>query len=241
MKNRSRFHASIAFLTFLILLTACVQSPQAGAQGDAIQPAVRILDLTGLSNTPTSPPIPTAFPTFTPRPTPSPAPTSTTGNADTTTIQPTNTPACTNQAEFVKHLAVSDNTHFHQGEVFTKVWLVKNTGSCTWDSSYALIFAGGDLMSGPQELPMPTIVPPGEFVELRVPLVAPMAFNSFFSNWMLRDASGNIFGIGVNQDDPLVINSNRTFCACYHTTLRKGLRSIAGGSCNRPSQSVSSG
>jgi hypothetical protein len=195
----------LSIFVLLVILAGCAQAPQNAPQTAASQSAVRFLDLTGLSNTPTSPPVPTPFPTFTPISTATLAPTDTALASDVSTNAPTTTPVCLNKAEFVKNLAVSDGTNFHQADIFTKVWLVKNAGSCTWDSNYALIFAGGDLMDGPLEVPLPKVVPPGETVELRMTLVAPMSFNTFFSNWMLRDGLGNVFGVGENGSDPLVV------------------------------------
>ena len=41
-----------------------------------------------------------------------------------------------------------DNTILQPGIYFWKTWTLLNTGTCTWNSSYNLIFWNGDLMGG---------------------------------------------------------------------------------------------
>ncbi len=50
--------------------------------------------------------------------------------------------AC-NNSSFVSDVTVPDGTVLPPGQNFDKVWAVKNTGSCTWDDGYALIYIGG--------------------------------------------------------------------------------------------------
>ena len=127
----------------------------------------------------------------------------------TKTISPTNTssptPACTNKAEFIKHLSIGDNTALKPEEYFVKIWLVKNVGTCTWTQAYSLVFNDGTDMQGPSSVPLAQEVAPGDTVELRVNLFAPIEKNTYTSNWMLEDGSGNKFGVGESGEQPVEV------------------------------------
>jgi hypothetical protein len=57
-------------------------------------------------------------------------------------------------------------------------------------------------MSGPSSAPFPTSVAPGQTVELTVNLTAPNAGNTYRGNWMLKNSTGGIFGIGTGAINP---------------------------------------
>ena len=75
-------------------------------------------------------------------PTPTPAATSTAAPP----------PGCVDGLTFVSHpdgTGSADNPiQAGPGQRFTKVWKVKNTGTCTWDSNYELVFSSGATMGG---------------------------------------------------------------------------------------------
>ena len=58
----------------------------------------------------------------------------------------TNPPGCTDSASFVEDVTVPDNTNFNHGDAIHKVWRVKNSGTCAWNSQYMLVFASGNQM-----------------------------------------------------------------------------------------------
>lgn len=83
------------------------------------------------------------------------------------------------------------------GERFIQSWRVRNTGTCTWDGSYRLVAAPGELLapvmaSIPAALQKP--VPPGVTVEWRVPLTAPLAPGLYRGVWQLQNPAGTAFG-----------------------------------------------
>jgi hypothetical protein len=106
------------------------------------------------------------------------------------------TPSCTNRAELVKALNMFDNAALDAGQSFAKIWRIKNTGTCVWSIGYALAFYSGEQMSGQPSIPLVSVVQPGDTVDLRVDLVAPLNQTSYTGNWVLQDASGNVFGVG---------------------------------------------
>jgi hypothetical protein len=96
----------------------------------------------------------------------------------------------------IKHLNILDNAALDAGQDFAKIWRIKNTGTCVWTTNYALAFYSGEQMGGQSSTPLPAVVQPGETVDLRVDLVAPLNQTSYTGNWVLQDASGNTFGVG---------------------------------------------
>ncbi|HVN53787.1 MAG TPA: NBR1-Ig-like domain-containing protein [Anaerolineaceae bacterium] len=143
------------------------------------------------------------------------SPTSTSTSTSTSIGPLTLTPLPCNQASFVRDVTVPDSSTFPPGDSFTKIWRLQNIGSCSWTTSYALVFYTGDLMSGPTMVSLPYNVNPGDTIDLSVDLTAPDSAGTYQGEWMLRDANGNLFGVGANASQPIwvriVVNSNASF------------------------------
>jgi hypothetical protein len=107
-------------------------------------------------------------------------------------LPPVNFEGCVDNAQFVRDITVPDDTVFLPGEVFTKTWLVRNTGTCHWVDGYQLVHAGGDPLSG-VAAPLPTVLA-GEETELSVALLAPDNEGEFRGDWQLQNAAGERFG-----------------------------------------------
>ena len=137
--------------------------------------------------------------------------------ATNTPLPPTNTPVPTNtpipptptatpipcdRGQFVKDVTVPDDTQITAGTTFVKTWQIKNNGSCTWTSGYALVFYSGDAMSGPASAPITNgTVPPGSTVDISATMIAPATPGSYKGNWRLRNAAGATFGVGSDADE----------------------------------------
>ncbi|MGD9047989.1 MAG: transporter substrate-binding domain-containing protein [Anaerolineae bacterium] len=123
------------------------------------------------------------------------------------TLLPTPTPAATSTAAppagcvdgltFVSHPDGQGNPdnpiQAGPGQRFTKVWRVKNTGTCTWDSNYELVFSSGARMSG-QPTPVQAQVAPGQEYDIAVNFVAPQKGGTYQSIWQMINAQGTGFG-----------------------------------------------
>ncbi len=124
-------------------------------------------------------------------------------NVPTSTPPPTTEAIpCVNGMEYAADLNLDDNNmvsppQLQAGQSFRKGWRIKNTGTCTWDSSYALVFSHGNIpeaeMGG-----VPTAiqgeVSPGDEYEITVQFFAPFTPNTYQSFWTMRDANGEKFG-----------------------------------------------
>lgn len=137
-------------------------------------------------------------PTYTPTPTNTFAPTST----NTPNSTATNTPVpCLlvgyNNATI--DVTVPDNTILSPGQVFTKTWRLINAGTCTWNSSYQLVFDHGDGMgtaTGYAQTLTAGSVAPGQTVDVSVSLTASTLPGTYTGYWRFRDPNGVYFGIG---------------------------------------------
>jgi hypothetical protein len=109
---------------------------------------------------------------------------------------PTATSLPCDQAKFISDVTIPDDTVFEPGKTFTKTWRLKNTGSCTWTSSYAIVFQDGAAMEGPATKSLPGNVSPGETVDISVDFKAPSSPDTYKGNWKLRNSSGVVFGLG---------------------------------------------
>lgn len=124
-------------------------------------------------------------PTETPAPTNTPFPTAT----------PTVAIPC-DRVSFIKDVTIPDGKDFPPGDTFTKTWRLRNNGSCTWTSDYDLVFANGDSMGGPASVSLTGTVAPNQTVDVSVDLTAPNSPGTYRGNWKLRNASGQVFGLG---------------------------------------------
>jgi hypothetical protein len=190
------------FLTFvstlLFSMAACnlpAGTPDASATMQALSTA-QVATLQALQtqamSTGTTLPLPTlAFPTLPPLGSTTPLPGAKTATPFT---------YC-DSAAYVKDISVPDGTIFSPGTQFTKTWRFQNIGTCTWTPSYALVFSSGNRMSGPATSNLSTYVYPGQTVDISVKLSAPGGEGRHRGYWLIRNASGGIFGIGSSAKD----------------------------------------
>ncbi|MEI7848724.1 MAG: NBR1-Ig-like domain-containing protein [Chloroflexota bacterium] len=113
-----------------------------------------------------------------------------TAGAPSKTVAPQNT--CDNSM-FVADVTIPDKTEMAPGTEFDKTWTVKNTGSCTWSTSYSLIFGSGDLMAGAKTALTQTVAPMQQ-VNVTVGLTAPLVAGTYTGRWRLVNAAGTVFG-----------------------------------------------
>ena len=111
-----------------------------------------------------------------------------------------------NWAAYVKDITIPDGTVFSPGADFTKTWRLQNIGTCTWSTSYDLVFLNGDRMGGDSATSLPQTVYPGQTVDVSVDLSAPSDEGHHRGYWVLRNASGVIFGLGDSGRDPFFVD-----------------------------------
>jgi hypothetical protein len=174
------------------------------------QPAAIIINVAGVV-TPT-PGQPTATPTVTPTSVPdtptatwtpvvvtaTPIPVPDTPTATWTpvvvTATPTATPTgCALDAAFVADVTVPDGTVSSPGARIDKIWRIRNSGSCSWESGYAWVFVSGDQMGAAASQAVPAIAA-GTNVDIGVTMYAPSAPGTYTGYWRMKGPAGQIFG-----------------------------------------------
>lgn len=111
-------------------------------------------------------------------------------------------PACWNGMKFVADVTYLDNNmkspqFVKPGAGFSKTWRIQNTGTCTWTTSYRLVYAYGNVdaaqMNG-QPVNIPSNVASGQMIDLSVTLIAPTYPLTYQGFWQIQNESGRKFG-----------------------------------------------
>jgi hypothetical protein len=137
---------------------------------------------------PASAPASIAPPTGTPSvPTNTPPPLIAPTNTSGPVVIPTT--AC-DAAQFITDVSIPDGTVFSGGATFTKTWRLKNIGTCTWNSSYALVYDSGTSLGGASSVPLSGAVAPGGSIDVSINLQAPSGDGTYRGFWGLTNASG---------------------------------------------------
>lgn len=99
-------------------------------------------------------------------------------------------------ADFVTDVTYPDGSVIGRNAPFTKVWRIKNVGTCSWTTSYAIVFVDGDAMSAPVAVALTGTVNPGQTVDIPINLISPNKDGRYRGFFKLRNASGVLFGVG---------------------------------------------
>jgi hypothetical protein len=112
-------------------------------------------------------------------------------------------PSSCDKAQFVSDVTIPDGTVMSPGQKFTKTWSLKNVGSCAWvKGTYQIVYFSGEQMSAPASLAFAEDVPVGGTAKFSIDMTAPATAGSYRGNWMFKNASGQLFGIGAQANRP---------------------------------------
>jgi hypothetical protein len=107
---------------------------------------------------------------------------------------------------FVADITIPDGTVFAPNTAFTKTWRIRNGGTVTWTPAYSLVFASGEKMGSPDQVPLLANVAPGADVDISVTMLSPSSAGRFQSNWMMRDPNGQLFGVDPEAKYPIYVD-----------------------------------
>jgi len=91
------------------------------------------------------------------------------------------------------------------GEPFAHFWRLRNVGSCTWASNYAITWISGEVYASPVRIEIGASVSPGEVVELNVPMLAPEIIGDHLGVWTFVNPQGQRVDIVARADDLLTV------------------------------------
>lgn len=179
----------ILTLITVLILTAC-------ASGGTPAPTATAVDINAVQTTvvetivakvtQTAAAQPSATATLTPAP-----------KTPTVTVTPTaaasGTAALCDNSAFVSDASVPDGTQMTAGQAFVKTWRVKNTGTCSWKTTYRLIYAYGEKLGGLTTALTAEVLPNSE-VEISINLQAPTKAGNYGGYWRLANNNGTPFG-----------------------------------------------
>lgn len=195
MKKNKNYKIIALLSIFAIMLGACGSAKEAPNSEVATAVALTVA-AQNVQENPTSTAIPTAtvpanitFPTPTEFLFPTPTKSVSSSTADA---------ACA-RANLVSE-TIPDGTIMKPGATFTKVWQIKNSSSCVWDTNYKIIFWDGDLLGGAYLYNLPQSVAPDGVVDIPLVLIAPANEGTFTSKWVLQTPKGSTFGVGQYSD-----------------------------------------
>jgi len=218
-------HLSLSLLTAALFLASCGGGATAVPTADinaistaAVQTAIAQLSVQ-FTQTAQAAPTSTSLPTNTPISLPTfslPTAATTAGGLPTVSFNttpgagvtqlasPAAPPAATlslgdacNNSVYEADLTIPDGTVLKPGQDFKKVWQFRNTGTCTWDEGYSLVFIGGDQAIDPVNYDIKVkadFIGPGESAEFDIPLTAPLKEGPYTGSWRMRSDSGVYFG-----------------------------------------------
>ena len=96
---------------------------------------------------------------------------------------------CTDSASFVLDVTIPDNTNLDPGKSFTKTWRIKNTGTCTWNEEYSLVFALNERMDAPDSMPLKR-TRPGREVDISVTMTTPTEMGEYRADFQILNPQG---------------------------------------------------
>jgi hypothetical protein len=133
---------------------------------------------------------------------------------------------CTDRAQFVADVTVPDGSIFDPGQAFTKTWRLKNIGTCTWTTSYNMVFDSGTQMGTTASVTFPSSVAPGGTIDLSVSMTAPSTAGHYIGYWKFKNASGVLFGIGTTANKSwwveINVRGSTTTGVAYDFTAKAG-------------------
>ena len=172
-----------------IVMSACGSAAQSQADiSTAVaQTVVAQNSLTEIASRPTLTPAPSQQATVVPD-----------VSGTNTTAPVAGAPGCTVTARLASETP-PDGTLLKPGEYFWKTWTFENTGTCTWDSTYKLIYKSGDLLDGLTSYPLVEAVAPGESRSISIYLKAPATVGTYTGYWQLQTPWNATFGVGPSS------------------------------------------
>ncbi len=108
--------------------------------------------------------------------------------------------SCNNSA-FEADITIADGSILKPGEDFVKTWKIRNTGTCTWDDGFALVFIGGDRAIDPYDFKFQKaddFVAGGQAINISIKLTAPLTPGDYQGHWRMRNDKGYYFGTIVS-------------------------------------------
>ncbi|HMD88677.1 MAG TPA: NBR1-Ig-like domain-containing protein [Anaerolineaceae bacterium] len=197
------------YLLLILLISACnvaTGTPTATATPTNDLAATALVQTIQAQSTQIALLQPTATPLITDTPTPTQTETPAATSAPTqTTIPTTAAVSSCNLATLESDVTIPSGTVLEGGTSFVKTWQILNSGTCSWNTNYQLIYTSGNSFSAPTVVNLPNSVAPGNTVDVSVSMVAPTVLGTYQGYWEFRSDQGIVFGVGTNANTPIAV------------------------------------
>ncbi len=184
------------------IVAQITQASSGNATPTSAQPTVEPTNPPTATQAPTATQEPTATQaptaTLTPLPTNTQVPTATKPQPTATKVTPTLEPLDTScyRAAYVEDVNYPDGTDVYIGTTIYKTWRLKNTGTCTWNEDYSLVFVSGNAMGQDETLSWDWgDVPRNHTVDITIAFQVPDKAGKYKSEWKIENPKGQVFGI----------------------------------------------
>lgn len=102
------------------------------------------------------------------------------------------------KAEWVSQ-SPADKTKIQKGSTFTATFVMKNTGTTTWNKTYTMRYYAGDKMEAPNDLNMTKEVKPGDTIQFTFQMRAPNTVKDTNTVFVLSNPDGaNFYSFYIN-------------------------------------------
>ena len=119
-----------------------------------------------------------------------------------TVVPPTTSPTatisspqkpCKNDAMFVTDLTIPDFTKIEPNKPISKLWQIRNTGTCPWGPGYSIVFKEGHAMTPKLQHALYPAKPDANAI-IQIDMTTPSSTGDYQGYWLLYDPDGIVFG-----------------------------------------------
>lgn len=140
-------------------------------------------------------------------------------------------PEAADSLTFITDVTIADGTRVRTGQIFDKVWRVRNSGGRVWGDGYRLVLATGDGLGAPDPSPLPP-TNPGQTVDISLTLTAPDAPGRYVTTWRVMTPDGRSLSDLFVDIQVVQLNPPDDARFVKHLSLEPG-SSVAAGSTAR--------
>ena len=99
-------------------------------------------------------------------------------------------------SQYIADVTIQDKEEVKALAHFTKIWRIKNIGTCDWKKGFGLVYFNGEKMSGqPAYFSInDPVIKPGMQVDIPISMIAPEKKGEFYGEWIMVDDKGQSFG-----------------------------------------------
>ncbi|HCU80136.1 MAG: hypothetical protein CL789_03715 [Chloroflexi bacterium] len=118
---------------------------------------------------------------------------------------------CTNDAMFVTDLTIPDFTKLEPDKPISKLWQIRNTGTCSWGPGYSVVFKEGHAMTAKLQHALYPAQPDANAI-IQIDMTTPSSPGDYQGYWLLYDPDGIMFGhklfIKITVEDTIETSSS---------------------------------